>query len=151
MARFKFNSASSHFELTAAGGLQQAPKAAKPVKKQYMMSARKSAPGTGGMPRRRRAKPGMRALREIVALQRTTDLIIPEARFSALVRESGQDYKIDLLWGAGSIDVIQEAAEAYIIKIMEAANNAAIHAKREMIMAKDVKLAIAMQDLLRGD
>ena len=149
MARSKFSSASSRFSLSAADGLQQVPKK-KPVKKQYCMSARKSAPGTGGVKRRYRARPGKRALQEILKLQKTAELLIPKIRFRALVRELGCDYKTDVRWGAGSVETIQEAAEAYIITIMEAANLGAIHAKREMIMVKDVKLAIAMQRKLRG-
>ena len=157
MARSKFSSASSRFKLSAADGLQQVPKAdgVNAVKRRehikYCMAARRSAPGTGGFKLKRRKRPGFRALKEIVEMQKTVDLLIPKVRFRALVREIGWDYKTDLMWGAGSVEVIQEAAEAYLIRILEAANYAAIHAKREQIMVKDLKLAISMQRLLRGD
>ena len=42
---------------------------------------------------------------------------------------------------------IQEAAEAFLIRLFEDTNLCAIHAKRVMIMPKDMKLALR----IRGD
>ena len=58
-----------------------------------------------------------------------------------LVREIGQDFKMDLRWEAKAILCLQEAAEAYLVGLLEDSNLCAIHAKRQMIMPKDINIA----------
>ena len=62
-----------------------------------------------------------------------------------LVQEIGQDFKMDLRWKAKAISCIQEAAEAYLVGLLEDANLCAIHTKRQMIMAKDIQIAHRIQ------
>ena len=61
--------------------------------------------------------------------------------FSSLVREIEQDFKTDLRFEGKAIEALQEAAEAYLIGLMEDTNLCAIHAKRVTIMPKDIQLA----------
>ncbi|VDM96114.1 unnamed protein product [Thelazia callipaeda] len=75
----------------------------------------------GGIVAKRRYKPGMRALKEIRHLQRTTNLLIARAPFQRLVRE------------------IAEAAEVYLTCLFEDANLAAIHGKRVTVFPKDIQ------------
>ena len=58
-----------------------------------------------------------------------------------LVKEIAQDFKTDLRFQAKAVDALQEAAEAYLVGLMEDTNLAAIHAKCVTIMPKDIQLA----------
>ena len=57
------------------------------------------------------------------------------------MREIAQDFKQDLRFQNSAIDAVQEAAEAYIVRLFEDTNLCAIHAKQITIMAKDIQLA----------
>ena len=48
---------------------------------------------------------------------------------------------MDLRWEAKTILCLQEAAEAYLVGLLEDANLCTIHTKRQMIMAKDIQIA----------
>lgn len=92
--------------------------------------------------KRRRYKPGIRALQEIRRLQRTVNLLIPRAPFQRLVREialnilnKGEDLRFQSI----AITALQEAAEVYLTCLFEDTNLAAIHAKRVTIFPKDIQ------------
>ena len=44
-------------------------------------------------------------------------------------------------WAKGAVDALHEAAEHYLVGMMEAANLLAIHAKRYTIQPRDIQLA----------
>ena len=52
-----------------------------------------------------------------------------------------QDFKTDLHFQREAIAALQEAGEAYLVGRFEDTNLCAIHAKRVMIMPKDIQLA----------
>ncbi len=91
----------------------------------------------------KRRKPGMVALREIRRFQRSTDMLIPKAPFQRLVKEvarrvsGGGDYRMQ----SAAVMALQEAAEAYLVGLMEDSNMCAIHAKRVTVMPVDMRLA----------
>ena len=102
-------------------------------------------------PRRRRAKPGMAALREIRKLQKSTDLLLRKAPFSRLVREivlesdsirtlSRSYRKQDIRFQRMAICVLQEAAEAHLVRMFEKSMYCALHAKRVTLMVRDIQL-----------
>ena len=91
--------------------------------------------------RRHRYRPGTLALREIRHYQKRTNVLIKKAPFARLVREIVQDFKQDLRFQSSAISTLQEAAEAYIIRLFEDMNLCAIHTKRVTIMPKDIQLA----------
>lgn len=111
---------------------------------------RKTAPSTLGVKATRR-RPGVNALREIRKYQKSTELLIRRAPFQRLVREitrvhadAGQpDYR----WQVQAVEALQEAAEAYLVGVLEDSNLCAMHAKRVTIMPKDMQLARR----IRGD
>jgi histone H3/H4 len=105
------------------------------------MAARRSAPGVGGIKLKRRAKPGVKAAREVTKMMRTTDLQIPRDAFYELVREIGWDYKTDLRWGKTGVDSLHEAAEDFVTHLFEESLRAAEHAGRETVFKKDVQFA----------
>ena len=104
-------------------------------------AARKAAPATGGVKKPHRYRPGTVALREIRRYQKSTELLVRKAPFQRLVREIAQDFKTDLRFQGSAVLALQEAAEAYLVGIMEDSNLCAIHAKRVTIMPKDLQLA----------
>jgi histone H3 len=101
----------------------------------------KSAPGTGGIKRPHRWRPGTVALREIRQYQKSTQLLLRKLPFQRLVREVAQEFKNDLRFQGTAILAIQEASEAYLVSLFEDTNLCAIHAKRITIMPKDIQLA----------
>ena len=105
------------------------------------MAARMNAPEYGGIKKPHRYRPGTVALREIRKYQKSTELLIRKLPFQRLVREIAQDYRCDLRFQSSAILALQEAAEAYMVSLMEDTNLAALHAKRKTIMVKDMQLA----------
>lgn len=91
--------------------------------------------------RRHRYRPGTVALREIRKYQKNTNLLIPKIPFQRLVREVAQQLKSDLRFQTMAILALHEAAEAFLVGMMEDANLCAIHAKRITIRPKDMMLA----------
>ena len=122
---------------------KQTPTAGKAPRKQVgsKVAARKSAPAMGGIKKPHRYRPGTVALREIRKYQKSTELLIRKLPFQRLVREIALNYKSDLRFQTQAILALQEACEAYIVKLFEDTNLCAIHAKRVTIMAKDMILA----------
>ena len=86
-------------------------------------------------------RPGTVALREIHRYQNSMELLIRRLPFQRLVREIAQDYKARLNFASGAILALQEAAEAYLVGLLEDTNLCAIHAKCITIMPKDIQLA----------
>ena len=91
--------------------------------------------------RPRRYRPGTLALREIRKFQKSTDLLIRKLPFQRLVREIATNYKSGLRFQIQAVLALQEASEAYLVKLFEDTNLCAIHAKRVTIMPKDLSLA----------
>ncbi|KAJ8367033.1 hypothetical protein AAFF_G00333700 [Aldrovandia affinis] len=109
-------------------------------------SGRKSArsPAAAGSPvrRRNRFRPGTRALMEIRKYQKSTDLLLRKGPFSRVVREVCQSFsKLHLRWQAMALLALQEASEAFLVRLFSDANLCAIHAKRVTLYPRDVQLA----------
>ncbi|XP_015692828.1 histone H3-5-like [Oryza brachyantha] len=106
-------------------------------------SAEEGTPGQQSRQRKpHRFRPGTVALREIRRFQKSTELLIPFAPFSRLVREITDFYSKDVTrWTLGALLALQEAAEYHLVDLFEVANLCAIHAKRVTIMQKDIQLA----------
>ena len=75
-------------------------------------------------------------------MQKSTDLLIPRLPFARLVKEIAQQMSSSgLRFQSMALMALQEAAEAYIVGLMEDTLLAAIHARRVTIMPKDMALA----------
>ncbi|KAH9502774.1 centromeric DNA-binding histone H3-like protein cse4 [Bulinus truncatus] len=96
------------------------------------------------LPKRRR-RPGKGALMEIRKYQKTTMLLIRKLPFARVVREVGMAIARDsmgtLNWQSMAICALQEACEAYLVRLFEDANLCCIHAKRVTLQPKDIWLA----------
>ena len=76
-----------------------------------------------------RYRAGTAALQDIRHFQKTSALLIRKLPFQRLVREIAQDFKTDLRFQSVAILCLQEAAEAYLVRLFDDANLCAIHAK----------------------
>jgi len=108
-------------------------------------AAQKTVPSGGGIKKPHRFRPGTVALREIRRYQKSYDLLLRKLPFQRLVREIAQNFKTELRFQASAIAALQEAAEAYLVGILEEANLCAIHAKRVTLMPKDIVLALKIR------
>ena len=88
-----------------------------------------------------RYRAGTMALKDIRHFQGSTALLIRKLPFQRLVREIAQDFKTDLRFQSAAVLCLQEAAEAYLVRLFDDANLCAIHAHRVTIMPKDLFLA----------
>ena len=96
----------------------------------------------GKVKKTRKYQPGTVALHEIQQFQKSTELLIWKLPFSWLVHEIALEVgKYDLHFQGSTIICLQEAAEAYIVGLMEDANLCTILAKRVTIIPKDIQLA----------
>ncbi|XP_074990686.1 histone H3-like centromeric protein A [Calonectris borealis] len=104
-------------------------------------------------PRRtRRRRPGQRALQEIRKYQSSTRLLLRPAPFVRLVREicllftRGVDYR----WQRMALVALQEAAEAFTVRLLEDAYLCSLHARRVTLFPKDLQLARRLRGLEGG-
>lgn len=104
-------------------------------------AAHKSNPGAGGIKKKHRYHPGTVALREIRRFQKSTDNLIRKAPFQRLVREIAQEAKVDTRFQKSALEALQEAAEAYIVDLLDEANKCALHAGRVGVQPKDLRFA----------
>ena len=94
----------------------------------------------------RRYHPGVVALREIRKLQKRTDLLIPRNPFLRLVKEIAMDYSAEQLrFQSAALSALQEAAEAFLVRLFEDTQLCAIHAKRVTIFPRDIVLALRIR------
>ena len=96
----------------------------------------------GKVKKTRKYWPGTVALQEICWFQKSTECLIWKLPFSQLVHDIALEIgKYDLSFQGSAIICLQDAAEAYIVSLMEDAKLCTIHAKRVTIMPKDIQLA----------
>ena len=92
--------------------------------------------------KKHRFRPGTVALREIRRYQKSTELLIRRAPFRRLIREVCENVmQRSLRFQSSAMDAIQEASEAHLINVLEAANLVAIHSRRVTVMPRDIQLA----------
>ncbi|PIC28092.1 hypothetical protein B9Z55_020122 [Caenorhabditis nigoni] len=106
-----------------------------------MKAARMSAPAQGGVRKPYRYRPGTVALREIKRYQNSTELLIAKRPFERLVLEIAQDIRSDFRFKSSAIEALQQASEAFLVKLFELTQLCAIHAKRVTITKNDIQLA----------
>ncbi|XP_021767551.1 histone H3-like centromeric protein HTR12 [Chenopodium quinoa] len=111
-----------------------------------------TTPAVGtGRGRSYRYRPGTVALREIRKIQKSVNLLIPAAPFIRTVREITHQFSPKIgRWQAEALMAIQEAAEAFIVRLFEDGMLCAIHAKRVTLMKKDFELARRIGGRERG-
>ena len=88
-----------------------------------------------------RYRPGTVTLREIRRYQKSAELLIHKLPFQRLVHEILQGHGVGYRVTPAMMLALQEAAEAYLVQLLEDSNLCAIHAKRVTIQPKDIQLA----------
>ncbi len=86
-------------------------------------------------------RPGTVAICEVRKYQKNTDLLIRKVPFQRLVDKIAINLKSDLRMQSTAILALQEALEAYLVRLFEDTNECAFHAKHVTIMPKDIQLA----------
>jgi histone H3 len=94
----------------------------------------------------RRYRPGTVTLREIRKYQRSKRLLLRKLPFQRIVREIAEDCKHGLRFQSTAIQVLQEAAEAYLVSLFEDTNLCAIQSRRLTILPRDMQLARRMRN-----
>lgn len=123
------------------GGNKGEKSEAAPSKEGKKEVKEKKTKGEAAPKKPHRFKPGTVAVRDIRKHQKASDcLAFPKLPFARLIREIAQDFKLDLRFEAGVCDLMQLAAEDYLINLCDGANLAAIHAGRETVYPKDIQL-----------
>ena len=96
---------------------------------------------------RRRYRPGTVALREIARYQKSTELLIRKIPFQRLVREVVQnlvfnkkELSFQPKFQSTAILALQEASEAFLVRMFEQVNDIAICGKLVTIQHKHVQL-----------
>ena len=102
--------------------------------------ARKNKTSTGAIKKPHRYRPGTVALRQIRKFQRSTELLCRKLCVARLIREITQNFRMGLRFQASALLAIQEAMEAWLVRLMEDMNLCAIHAKRVTVQPRDLKL-----------
>ena len=69
------------------------------------------------------------------------DLLIHKLPFQCLVDEILQGFNMEFRVTLAMVMALQEAAEGYLVQLLEDSNLCAIHAKRVTIQPKDIQLA----------
>ncbi|KAK4751227.1 hypothetical protein SAY87_004709 [Trapa incisa] len=153
MARVKHQAAKSAKKRPPVGGAAAAspswatPASGAPSTPRTRPGQRKTsqpspAAQTTARKKERRFRPGTVALREIRMYQKSVNLLIPAAPFVRLVREISFALSPDITrWTGEALIALQEAAEDFVIHLMEDAMLCAFHAKRVTLMKKDFELA----------
>ena len=79
-------------------------------------------------------------LKDVKKLQKSVELLIKKLPFQRLVREIAQRINVNLRFQGKAILALQEATEAFLIKMFNFSNICAIHAKCRTLMPKDIHL-----------
>lgn len=96
--------------------------------------------------KKRRYRPGAKALRQIRVEQGKTDLVFAKAPFQRLVREVAKEFFPDARFQQSALSALQEATEAYIVGVFEDTQLCAVHARRLTVLPKDMKLALRIRN-----
>ena len=105
---------------------------AKPPRRNFSGLVKSRRPGSTGL---------AQLLWEIWQFQKSTKLLIRKLPYSWLVHEIALEVdKYNLCLQGSPIICLQEAAEAYLVGLMEDTNLCTIHVKRVTIMPKDIQL-----------
>ncbi|VDO19971.1 unnamed protein product [Haemonchus placei] len=98
-------------------------------------------------PTGRRHRPGVKALKEIRRLQKTTCNLIPKLPFQRVVREVVTELYPDCEYRftVESCEALHVAAEDLLTRMFEEASTCAIHAKRVTVMPGDIRLVRKLQ------
>ena len=109
--------------------------------KVWRQRKREYARRTGVNEKKKRYHLGVLVLAEIRKYQKSTQSLIPKLPFRRLVREIAQNEKQDIRMQETALEALQEAAETYLVRLLDDANLCTLHARRITLMPRDIQLA----------
>ena len=126
-------------------GAGKAPQKLLPVKPLKKKSGAKTGSKnklafTGAIKKPHRYCPGTVALCQIRKYQKSTELLCRKLCVARLIKEVAQVFKMNLRFQATVLLAIQEAMEAWLVRLMEDMNLCAIHARHVTIQPGDLSL-----------
>jgi histone H3 len=94
-----------------------------------------------------RFRPGSVALREIRRYQKNGEFLLPKLSFARLVRQVCGTFLNMQVFGiqGKAMLALQEAAESYLVGVLEDSCLCAIHARRVTLLPKDLRLTLRMR------
>jgi histone H3 len=95
----------------------------------------------GGVKKPHCYRSGTVALCEIRKYQKSTELLIRKAPFQRFVRKNAINFKSDLRMQSTALLALQEASEAYLVRLFSDTNEYAMHGNHVTTMPKDMRLA----------
>ncbi|XP_061299478.1 histone H3-like centromeric protein A, partial [Pezoporus occidentalis] len=97
-------------------------------------------------------RPGRRALQEIRIYQSSTRLLLRAGPFARVVREISFQFsrREHYLWQAMALLALQEAAEAFLVRLLEDAYLCSLHARRVTLYPRDLQLARRLRGIDGG-
>jgi len=98
------------------------------------------APTGTGIKRPHRWRPGTKTIMDMKRLQKSSDLLMQHAPFNRLAREVGEGFQAELRCSGEFLTSLQAFVEDRVVRVMRQANRVALHANRETVYARDVKL-----------
>jgi len=90
--------------------------------------------------KKHRFRPGTVALRDIRKYQRSVEFLIRRAPFIRVVREIAQDFKNETRWTKTALESMQEAAEAYLVRLLSDAYHVTLARGRVSLCPIDVQV-----------
>ena len=107
-----------------------------------------AAPTAAATKKKRRFHPGTVAIRQIIKQQKSKKTAIPRVRVSTLARVIAGDFLSDIRFEPSALALVHSSLEEFIVSISRSSNWALRHANRETAYAKDIKLALRMNEAL---
>ena len=95
-------------------------------------------------------------MREIRRYQQSTECLIKRTPFNKLIKEISQEYRVSpdgsrtpsvqVRFQSTALAALQEAAENFIVGLFEDVNLLAVHARRAIVMPRDIRLALRIRE-----
>jgi histone H3/H4 len=95
-----------------------------------------------GTKKKRRLRPGTGALREIRALQSTTNFLIPEAPMKRLIKEICQEQQSGIRIKKKAYEALHTAVESFIVDMFQDAMKLAVFAGRLQLSINDIRYVV---------
>lgn len=96
----------------------------------------------GTKKKKRRLRPGTGALREIRALQSTTNFLIPEAPMKRLIKEICQEQQSGIRIKKKAYEALHTAVESFIVDMFQDAMKLAVFAGRLQLSINDIRYVV---------
>lgn len=111
----------------------------RPSKTLSSLSSKKTVTSSISSQPKKRFTPGAIALKEIRKYQKSSDLLINKRPFQRLVRHLSS-FQETFRFQSSAMVVFQEAAENFLVSLLEDAYRCAVHAKRVTLLPRDIVL-----------